>query len=91
MRLGCSTNVARAGMALAFLWALAWGPAFGAEEGEEAHVPYPLEHWAMRGVMRNVALSPDGTRLALMQIPSGMATQSSRCTTLPISPRSPFV
>ena len=70
MRLGCSTNVARAGMALAFLWALAWGPAFGAEEGEEAHVPYPLEHWAMRGVMRNVALSPDGTRLALMQIPS---------------------
>lgn len=57
-------------MALAFLWALAWGPAFAAEEGEEAHVPYPLEHWAMRGVMSNVTLSPDGTRLALMQIPS---------------------
>lgn len=70
MRLGCSTDVARAGVALAFLWALAWGPAFAAEEGEEAHVPYPLEHWAMRGVMSNVTLSPDGTRLALMQIPS---------------------
>jgi len=37
---------------------------------EEQHEPYPLEQWAMRDVVSNVALSPDGKRLGLMRIPS---------------------
>lgn len=32
--------------------------------------PYPLEYWAMRAVISNVAVSPDGQHLALMKIPS---------------------
>ena len=32
--------------------------------------PYPLEYWAMRPVISNVAVSPDGKHLALMKIPS---------------------
>ena len=32
--------------------------------------PYPLEYWAMRAVISNVAVSPDGNHLALMRIPS---------------------
>ena len=32
--------------------------------------PYPLEYWAMRPVIGNVAVSPDGKHLALMKIPS---------------------
>lgn len=31
--------------------------------------PYPLEYWALRPVMRNVRVSPDGKRLALLAIP----------------------
>ncbi len=30
--------------------------------------PYPLEHWALREVMSNVSVSPDGERLAMLQI-----------------------
>jgi len=32
--------------------------------------PYPLEYWALRDVMSNVQVSPDGKRLALMKIPN---------------------
>ena len=31
---------------------------------------YPLEYWAMRSVISNVAVSPDGKHLALMKIPT---------------------
>ena len=70
---GCASgtfNLPRAVKPLAFLWALACGAAFAAEAVEEAHVPYPLEQWAMRDVISDAELSPDGTRLAIMQIPS---------------------
>ena len=36
----------------------------------EPHQPYPLEQWAMRAVISNVVLSPNGKHLALMKIPS---------------------
>ena len=36
----------------------------------KATEPYPLEYWAMRPVIRNVGVSPDGSRLALLKIPS---------------------
>jgi len=32
--------------------------------------PYPLEYWALRDVMTNVQVSPDGKRLALVKIPN---------------------
>ena len=32
--------------------------------------PYPLEQWAMRSVVSNVRISPDGKRLALLKIES---------------------
>lgn len=32
--------------------------------------PYPIEYWAMRPVIQNVAVSPDGSRLALLRIRS---------------------
>lgn len=32
--------------------------------------PYPLEQWAMREVVSNVRISPNGERLALLKIPS---------------------
>jgi len=32
--------------------------------------PYPLEYWALREVINNAQVSPDGKRLALMKIPS---------------------
>jgi dipeptidyl aminopeptidase/acylaminoacyl peptidase len=41
-------------------------PAQAAEKIE----PYPLEEWAKRADMRNVSLSPDGTKLAFLKIPS---------------------
>ena len=36
----------------------------------EASVPYPLDYFAMRPVIRNVSLSPDGKYVALIKIPS---------------------
>ena len=56
-------NMARAGVALL---ALVAGVAFAAETS----APYPLEQWAMREVIRNVSVSPDGTQVALMKIPT---------------------
>jgi len=32
--------------------------------------PYPLEYWALRDVINNVEVSPDGKHLALLKIPS---------------------
>ena len=32
--------------------------------------PYPLKYWALRDVVSNVRVSPDGKYLALMQIPT---------------------
>ena len=32
--------------------------------------PYPLEYWALREVMSNVQVSPDGKHLGLMKIPN---------------------
>ena len=32
--------------------------------------PYPLEYWALRSVISNVEISPDGDQLAIMKIPS---------------------
>ena len=55
--------MARAGVAL---WVLVAGVAFAAAPP----APYPLEQWAMREVISNVSVSPDGTRLALMRIPT---------------------
>ena len=39
-------------------------PAFAAKE------PYPLKYWALRDVVSNVRVSPDGKYLALMKIPT---------------------
>ena len=36
----------------------------------EAPEPYPLDYWALRPVINNAQVSPDGKRLALMKIPS---------------------
>ena len=37
---------------------------------ELADDPYPLEYWALRSVISNVQVSPDGDQLAIMKIPS---------------------
>lgn len=36
----------------------------------KAPEPYPLEYWALRAVINNAQVSPDGEHLALMKIPS---------------------
>ena len=36
----------------------------------DAPDPYPLEYWALREVINNAQVSPDGKHLALMKIPS---------------------
>lgn len=41
-----------------------------ADAKEPGFEPYPLEYWAMRAVISNVAVSPDGKHLGLMKIPS---------------------
>lgn len=40
----------------------------GENEAKNAEGPYPLEYWALRPVVRNVRVSPDGKRLGLMRI-----------------------
>ena len=40
------------------------------DDSTPAFEPYPLEYWAMRPVISNVAASPDGKHLALLKIPS---------------------
>ena len=35
-----------------------------------ANKPYPLKYWALRDVVSNVRISPDGKYLALMKIPT---------------------
>ena len=49
---------------LAFLSLAIVLPAFA------AHEPYPLKYWALRDVVSNVRISPDGNYLALMKIPT---------------------
>ena len=46
---------------------LATGTGLGAETEPP---PYPLEQWAMRPVISNVSVSPNGEQLALLKIPS---------------------
>ena len=43
--------------------------AAGAAKNEGVE-PYPLEYWALREVIDNVQVSPDGSHLGLMKIPS---------------------
>ncbi len=46
--------------------------AFGAQADSARNelAPYPLEYWALREVIDNVQVSPDGNQLGLMKIPS---------------------
>jgi dipeptidyl aminopeptidase/acylaminoacyl peptidase len=44
--------------------------AANAAESTEGFEPYPLEYWALREVIDNVQISPDGKHLGLMKIPS---------------------
>ena len=37
---------------------------------DAAPEPYPLDYWALREVINNAQVSPDGERLAIMKIPS---------------------
>lgn len=41
-----------------------------ARAAEPTHGPYPVEYFAMRAVVSNVSVSPDGKHLALMKIPT---------------------
>jgi hypothetical protein len=54
------------GTFLALLCTLAAGISTAGEPPD----PYPLEYWALREVINNAQVSPDGKRLALMKIPS---------------------
>ena len=59
------------GLALATCFAAASTSAGQAPAADEVVLePYPLDYWAMRAVISNVAASPDGKHLALMKIPS---------------------
>ena len=40
------------------------------ERADAVATPYPAEYWALRDVISNVEVSPDGERLALMRIPT---------------------
>lgn len=40
---------------------------------DEAPEPYPLDYWALRAVINNAQVSPDGKYLGLMKIPSKKA------------------
>lgn len=42
----------------------------GIAASQEAQQPYPLDYWALRSVISNVSVSPDGKRLALLKIPN---------------------
>ena len=42
----------------------------GAGTNAQAPEPYPLDYWALREVINNVQVSPDGKYLGLMKIPS---------------------
>lgn len=53
-----------------FLSSLVCGLAVGFSWSAVAAELYPLEYWALRNVISNVQVSPDGERLALMKIPS---------------------
>ncbi|MCH7834012.1 MAG: S9 family peptidase [Proteobacteria bacterium] len=42
----------------------------GTALGDDALEPYPLDYWALREVINNAQVSPDGKYLGLMKIPS---------------------
>ena len=64
-------RISRRGLCLAACLMAASTTAEQAADDTKAGLePYPLEYWAMRPVIRNVAVSPDGKHLALMKIPS---------------------
>ena len=47
------------------------GAALGVLVGAQAFAkPYPIDQWAMRSVVSNVSVSPNGKRLALLKIPT---------------------
>ena len=43
---------------------------FGAQSVQASNEPYPLEYFALREVINNVSISPDGNKLALHKIPN---------------------
>jgi len=45
-------------------------PGLAVSASTDVHSPYPLEYWALREVINNAQVSPDGKYLALMKIPS---------------------
>ena len=52
-------------------WTVSIGAALGVLVGAQAFAkPYPIDQWAMRSVVSNVAISPNGKRLALLKIPT---------------------
>ena len=52
-------------------WTVSIGAVLGALVGAQAFAkPYPIDQWAMRSVVSNVAISPNGKRLALLKIPT---------------------
>ncbi len=53
---------------IAFAWLVAL--CVQGNAGEAALEPYPLEYWALRDVIDNARISPDGKHLGLMKIPS---------------------
>jgi dipeptidyl aminopeptidase/acylaminoacyl peptidase len=57
-----ATRLPRTLLTIALLGLLMTGPALAE--------PYPLEYWALRDVISNVQVSPDGKRVALLRIPN---------------------
>lgn len=49
------------------------GYATGVVASADENEPYPLDYWALREVINNVQVSPDGKYLGLMKIPSKTA------------------
>lgn len=45
-------------------------PETGSGAAASAPAPYPIGHWALRAVVRNVGVSPSGKHLSLLRLPS---------------------
>ena len=70
MRLAKVRTAAKAFAASGALLAATAASSTAAEVGSVGGAePYPVEYWALRDVISNVEVSPDGKRLALMRIP----------------------
>lgn len=57
-------------VAIALIGASASAGVADADATGGAKAPYPVEYWALRNVISNVQVSPNGEQLALMRIPS---------------------